>query len=199
MRTWKRTNEYVSRRQGTNFLAAHRFAEQIGRRLNLAVTLNFSHTTCDPTCTSEAFERLRDNHFSRWLRYRSQKAQKAGRRPFGAPTHAWVIEAKDGYQHVHWNLHMPTSLEKEFLKRLPKWLEKAAGKIEMPLGVIHSQPITDFGYSRYCMKGLEPHHAKARWVRPEAQGTVVGKRCGTSLNLGPSARKRHRTALRLAA
>lgn len=171
-------------------MAAHRFAEAVGRPLNLAVTLNLSHTTCDPDRTSEAFERLRDNHFTRWLRYQSQKASKTGKPSFGPPTYTWVIEAKNGYPHVHWNLHIHPSLKNPLLKRIEKWLQKVAGEIEKPLGAIHSIPITNTnGLAKYCMKGIDPYQAKAKFIRPEYQGAVTGKRCGVSASLGPSARK----------
>jgi hypothetical protein len=174
-------------------MAAHRFAEAIGRPLNLAVTLNLSHTACDPEKASEAFERFRDNHFTRWLRYQSQKARKAGRPDFGPPTYTWVIEAKDGYPHVHWNLHIHPSLKKPLLAKIEKWLAKAAGEIEKPFGAVHSTAITNTnGLARYCMKGIDPYQAKAKFIRPEYQGTVIGKRCGVSESLGPSARRAFR-------
>jgi hypothetical protein len=190
-----RRTEWLNRHQASNFMAAHRFAEVAGRPLNLALTLNLSHTTCDPSRASAAFERLRDNHFTRWLRYQSQKARKAGRPGYGPPTYTWVIEAKDGYPHVHWNLHIHPSLRKPLLKKTEAWLERAAGEIEKPFGAIHSTPITNTrGLARYCMKGIDPHQAKARHIRPEYQGTVTGKRCGVSESLGLSARRAFRAA-----
>ncbi len=99
----------MNRKAANNFLAAFRFAAQTGQPLNLFVTLNMSHTVCTPSLASAAFERLRDNHFTRWLRYRDQLARKSGRPGLGPPTYAWVIEVKDGYTHIHWCVHVRTS------------------------------------------------------------------------------------------
>ena len=199
MQTAARTTEWLNRRQATGFMAAHRFAEASGRPLNLCVTLNLSHTACDSTRASELFERIRDNHFTRWLRYQSEKARKQHRAGFGPPVYTWVIEAKDGYPHVHWNLHLHPSLQREFPQKVEKWLEKVAGEIVKPLGAVHSMKITHSnGMAKYCMKGIDPYQAKAKFIRPEAQGTVVGKRCGVSESLGPAARRAYR-AVKMAA
>ena len=46
------------------------------------------------------------------------------------------------------------------------------------------------GTAQYCMKGINPYHAGRRFIRPENQGTVYGKRVGINRSLGKAARRK---------
>lgn len=134
------------------------------------------------------FERLRDSHFTPWLRHRRKRNPS-----YGPPTHAWPVEAKDNIPHINWLLHLPDELQEPFEEKLPSWLSSVAGAIDCRPAAIHAQGIWGpMGLARYCLKGINPSDAKAKFIRPEFQGIVYGKRCGVSVNLGPAARRRHR-------
>lgn len=183
-----RQSRHIDRRQVSNFFGAVQAAETLGRPLNTFVTLNFDHTTCEPMYVSGAFEKLRDNHFTRWLRYQSRRSRRSN---YGPPTYAWVIEHKGGDTHVHWMAHIPASLKKAFETKLPQWLAAVAGVVRCESSAIKVKPIDRLlGLGRYFMKGIDPRHAPAYHVRSVPQGVVYGKRCGISKCLGPTARAR---------
>jgi len=130
--------------------------------------------------------------FGRWLRYQSAKAIKAGGESYGAPAYLTVLENPNDIHHVHWLVYVPASLLSLFEKSVPKWLSKAAGEITMPNGAIDITPIdTVMALSRYLMKGVEKHHARRCFVRPENQGIVFGKRVAISRSLGLAARQKN--------
>ena len=129
--------------------------------------------------------------FGRWLRHQSKKAEASGRKSFGPPTYGAVLEAPGRIHHVHWLVYVPPELEPLFEKTLPRWLEKTAGTVINPVGAIDIRPIdTIMALSRYCMKGVERHHAKRCYVVPIDQGVVWGKRVLISRSLGAKARER---------
>ncbi|MAU61054.1 MAG: hypothetical protein CMI62_10050 [Parvibaculum sp.] len=181
-----RTSSFINRRQAAHFYPAVRLARRLGLPLNTHVTINFYHLDCPGEDASRYFERLRDNHFTRWLRYKRSRGALGG-----TPTYLWVIENPGGgHHHVHWALHIPEALKEAFEKKLPLWLEAVAGEIIDEQGAVHSTPIPDAeGLVRYLLKGTHKTVAKHLRVRHRPQGTVSGKRCGVSRNLGPAARR----------
>lgn len=181
----------MNRKQASNFLPAPMFAEALGRPLNLFVTLNFHHTACPPEEVGAAFERLRDNHFTRWFRYHTKRVRRL-RGPV-PPTYVWTIENVAGHTHVHWLVHIPPILQQAFREKLPQWLEAVAGPVTIETSAVHVEPAErPAGLSRYMMKGIDPRYAKFYRIDHEPQGVVHGKRCGVSECLGPAARARHR-------
>lgn len=184
-----RRSHHVNRRQAETFFPAIKFAEALGRPLNLFVTINFAHTACRPEAVSAAFERLRDNHFTRWLRYVSRRGKGGG---YGPPTYVWVLENDAGYAHIHWMVHVPAALRKRFETKVVEWVARVAGPIRCVPSAISLEEVTGSGgLGRYLMKGINPHVPKHFHVRPDPQGVVHGKRCGVSECLGPAARGRH--------
>jgi hypothetical protein len=184
-----RWSAHVNKRQGSNFLKAVSFADEMGRPLNTFVTLNLHHTPCPPEAVSAAFERLRDNHFTRWLRHRS----KTSRGGFGPPAYVWCVENASGHTHVHWLVHVPKPLRRAFEERLPRWVEAVAGAVHSAANAIHVEPADrPSGLARYMMKGIHPGVAKFYKIDHVAQGRVQGKRCGISESLGPAAQSRWR-------
>lgn len=183
-----RWTEFVNRRQASNFLHAVSFADAVGRPLNAFVTVNFHHTPCPPDRVSAAFERLRDNHFTRWLRYNSRSPY---RRDLGPPTYVWCVEDASNHTHVHWMVHVPKAIRRPFEDRLPRWVETVAGEVHSTTNAIHVEPVEGAkGLARYLMKGIEPRVAKFYRIDAVSQGRVQGKRCGISESLGPAARSR---------
>jgi hypothetical protein len=133
----RRESHHIDRRQATNFFAAIRFAEQQSRPLNILVTFNLDHTTCPPERASDAFEKLRDNRFTRWLSYRRRKHPQ-----YGPPTHVWVIENSGGDTHVHWAVYVPKPLLAAFRAILRDWLTDVVGVVDCEQSAIHTEPIT---------------------------------------------------------
>jgi hypothetical protein len=186
-----RHTRYINRRQAHNFRHAILYAETRaaaqGRQLNTFVTLNFDHTGCPPERVSKAFEKLRDNHFTRWLRYQSLTR----RRDWTPAFYVWSIENHGGDTHVHWIVHIPKPLQAAFSEKLPLWLARIAGAVHCSVSAIKVQPVKNLrGLDHYLLKGMDPHYAARYRVRHDPQGLVFGKRCGISKSLGPAARQR---------
>ncbi len=185
-------SHHIRSRAASRFFKATKHSEEQATPLNRLVTLNLSHTTCPEQAASAAVASLIAK-FGRWLRHQSKKIEAAGRVDFGPPAYSAVLEAPGGINHAHWLVYVPPELENLFIKTLPKWLEKTAGTIVTPVGAIDVTPIdTIMALSRYCMKGVEKHHAKRCFVRPVDQGVVWGKRVLISRSLGATARARAR-------
>jgi len=180
---------HIRGRQASRFFKAAKHSRET-RPLNLFVTISLTHTACPARLASTVTAEICAK-FGRWLRHQSRKALSAGRRGYGPPTYETVIEAPDGRHHLHWLVYVPHELRPLFEATLPKWLSKTAGTIHAPAGAIYVEPIdTIMALSRYCMKGVDPHHARRCFVRPQDQGIVWGRRVSISRSLGPSARKK---------
>jgi hypothetical protein len=185
-----RRTQHIGWRQAQNFLEAIRYADkrlvELGRPLNTFATINFGHIACSPEVVSPLFEKLRDNHFVRWLRYETSES----------PYYVWAIENSGRYTHVHWVLHLPKSLRASFDTKLSEWLARVAGTITCRESAIKVKPVPNLrGLGRYLLKGMDPRYAPRCGVRHIPQGLVYGKRCGISKSLGPASR----TGLRPAA
>ena len=137
------------------------------------------HIECSPELVSASFEKLRDNHFVRWLRYGTSESCY----------YVWVIENAGGHTHVHWVLHLPKLLRALFDTKLPEWVARVAGTIACRDSAIKIKPVTNLpGLGRYLMKGMDPRYAPRCGVRHIPQGLVYSKRCGISKSLGPASR-----------
>ena len=121
----------------------------------------------------------------------------------------WVIERGfvAGGLHAHNLIYVPRHLLAGFTGMLPRWTgNPAVPKDQWPDmkrkehvlgygqdGIWQLMRVYDHGVGlrRYLLKG-----ASDRWnrlgIRHSDQGIVVGKRCGSSNNLGPTARGRYR-------
>jgi hypothetical protein len=180
-----RRTQQIGWRQARHFWEAIRYADkrlvELGQPLNTFVTLNFDHTDCPPEQVSARFEKLRDNHFVRWLRYRR-----------AVPAHyVWALENQGGDTRVHWVVHVPPSLLEAFRTKLPEWLGQVAGTIGCAESATNIKPVTNLrSLARYMLKGMDARYASRYSVRHVPQGLVHGKRCGVSKSLGPSARNR---------
>jgi hypothetical protein len=194
VRSVPRQSHCIAWRQVRNFLGAIHCADTrltaLGRSLNTFVTLNFDYVDCPPEEVSAQFEKLRDNHFVPWLRYRRSM-----------PAHyLWAIENQGGDTHVHWVVHVPPSLREAFGTKLPEWLGRVAGNIRCRESAINVKPVSNLrSLARYLLKGMDSRYAPRYSVRHEPQGLVCGKRCGFSKSLGPAARTRSKLENRNAA
>jgi hypothetical protein len=183
-----RTNSHIDHRQVRNIMRAVKFAELQGRPLDTFVTINFGQTGCSLDATSKVFERLRDNHFTKWLR---DIAKREGQPDWLPAYYIWAIENKPANQNVHWLVNLPQALKHSFEIKLAHWMEKLAGPLDPSQKVIHIQPAdSPVGAAKYSCKGINPRYARHFRINPIPQGIVTGKRAGISKALGPEARRR---------
>lgn len=120
----------------------------------------------------------------------------------------WIHESGDGKGgHCHLLTHVPAALVPVLTGLQLNWLRRITGN-KYRARVIHSKPIggrlgleagnpelhaINLGVAlAYVLKGASPD-AAARFAleRLEPGGRVIGKRCGTSQNIGAKARRRH--------
>ena len=121
---------------------------------------------------------------------------------------AWLWVHENGERkggHCHMLAHVPTDLVPTFVKLQRGWLRRISGN-PYRARVIHSKPIggrlgLEVGNPElhainlttalaYVLKGASPVAASQFGLeRLEAGGRVIGKRCGTSQNIGAKARK----------
>jgi len=103
--------------------------------------------------------------------------------------HIWILEGSTKEAHMHGMLHVPH----RFLPKLEAYLRQQLGGPEEVLDIRKANPKIggETGWFRYIIKGCEADVRRA--LSPPnrgPQGTIVGKRCGFSSNLGPAARGR---------
>ncbi|MEA1619214.1 hypothetical protein SOQ14_09830 [Erythrobacter sp. T5W1-R] len=114
----------------------------------------------------------------------------------GATAYIWTRENGGGKgSHLHILAHYPES--RKASGRLPmRWVERITGN-PYKRGVIFSEPIAAARQPNsalyaenlhvvlaYILKGLEPDAAVSLGIEHEYGGRVIGKRCGTSRNIG---------------
>ena len=176
-----------------NIIAAASFAQAIDLPLNRFTTIHWQHAgVADPLAATGRFLKLAGD----WLRSRG-----------GGFAYVWVREGGETKgEHVHILLHVPADLAPAFGHRQRGWL-KACG-VAWRRGVIRSRPVgrsihhadrhTMFGepYEQhlaavigYLLKGANPAARDSLHLsRISNSGTLTGKRCGTSQNVGMTAR-----------
>lgn len=182
------TSSYIDHRQVRNIIHAVRFAELQDRPLDTFVTINFGQTGCSLEETSKVFERLRDNHFTKWLR---DYAKREARLDWLPVYYVWIIENKPANQNVHWLVNLPQTLKRRFETKLTYWMKKLAGPLDSSQKVIHIEPADrPMGAAKYSCKGINPKYARLFRIDPVPQGIITGKRAGVSKALGPEARRR---------
>ncbi len=178
---------------------AKRQAQNIGLPLNTLVTINFSHTTIEPWEAVKAFGRWRISHFNKW----AKRPQKGCGNPF-EPTYAYWFENKRDNEiydavgkglphnvHVQFYVHIPPIRSFNFQGRAYEWLDFIAGDFCAKEAVKIERVKKDNGVIRYGTKGASKAVA-GRFGAGEIQcpqGMIIGRRTGTSLNIGPSARR----------
>lgn len=179
-----RVSNHINRHPAVNIHHATRMAKRQGTPLNWAVTINFGVAGIDPAVASQLFQRLLAQRFAPWLR---RSASNDNNLP---PTYVWTLEAPNGPVNGHWLLHLPDRLFGQFERRLSRWFEGLSGQ-PIPPRALHFQPIYNpTGMRWYALKGINPVWAKHLGVMHVPQGTITGKRSGSSRNLGPLARAR---------
>jgi hypothetical protein len=173
-----------------NIIQAIGFSNQIGLPLNRFLTISWEH--------AQAVGRVHDNQgrflerYMKWIRYY---------RSTGA--YVWSIEQGRvwGY-HSHVLIHVPLKLIGSFKKSVPNWINGDVDqsghaktfdiqKINAGYGIAQLNPLK--GITRYLLKAANDEVSEILSIRREPQkaGIVVGKRVGTSQNIGRAARIKH--------
>ena len=149
-----------------NLAAADAFARWIGRPLNCFVTVRFLETVDPKTVFEAAIDRLSKWHGrwgGEWIAF-----------------HVW--EAKGGF-HVHIVCHCP-----EHSPDVHTAIQNAFAGQDVDIRLRYNGQ----GLMAYICKGTDiVTHAKIhgpRHIKPRVQGIVTWKRCGTTQNIGKSAR-----------
>lgn len=179
------------------YYAIGEFAEAIGLPLNQYVTLNFALTDIPADRAVDAFRALR-NMFIKWAR-----RPRNGAGPAFIPTFAYAFEnardkkpimslGPDHNVHVHWLVHVPPQRQTEFGMMLYEWLDSvcthpsAKGAIDVAPTILQTKSLRG-----YLLKGADPAWCDHFGAVHSKQGLVLGRRTGTSRNLGPAARVAH--------
>lgn len=190
-----RESHALTSAQIANLKAAERHARVIGLPFTRMLTIHWQAAGVPLAGMAKATGRFLDC-LTRWL------ARKGHRTAW-----LWVHEggeAKGG--HCHLLAHVPADLVAELTGNLRRWLGRITGQ-PYRARVIHSKPIggrlgleasnadlhavnleVAFGYA--C-KGARQEVLDAFGIEREHEpgGRVIGKRCGTSQNIGAKARK----------
>jgi hypothetical protein len=188
-----RVSETLSEHDARKLIAAARFARRIGLPLNQHITIHWEHAGVPDHEAGAAT--------SRFLRLASQWIATRG----GQFAYAWVRENGAGKgSHLHVLAHVPSGLSLGPMQR--GWLRKITGSTYVS-GTIMTKRVggtrsaaettPDFYLSNLAaVTGYQLKGASAAVVtqlgllRPPQHGRLIGKRAGTSENLGPKARAR---------
>jgi len=178
-----------------NIMAAGAFTARERRALNRHTTVHFDAAgIADPVAALRAYMKLARDWLGTW----------------GAPfAYIWVREAGGGKgEHAHILMHVPPRLIAQFARRERGWRKRIGAKPAR--GAFHSTPIgrsyrhaeMEIQYGQtyadalagmigYLVKGADPRAVQSVGLtRVEPGGKLWGKRCGTSENIGRSARQR---------
>jgi hypothetical protein len=177
------------------------YAEEQASRINLPIntttTINFATLGISQREAGRVFKKLRNERFSPWCRRGARNSfQPTYTFGFENTRNGVVYEDPDSEEHnthVHWTMHIPSQLYWQFEGVLRRWVNEITGTANWPENALDLKQITYAGRSsRYPIKGAAPPDATRYGVpaeKIEPQGVIVGKRTGTSTNLGPSARR----------
>ena len=184
----------LTRQQVENLRAAVAHAERIGLPLSRMLTVHWEAAGVPLKAMARATGRFTDLLSKAITRHGSRTAW------------AWVHESGEGKGgHCHLLAHVPPALAYLVSRRQRSWLRRITGRPYRPRTIL-SKPIGGLlgleagnpdlhavnlmAALDYLTKGIDPTAADAcNIVKLEPGGRVIGKRCGTSENIGPKARK----------
>lgn len=183
-----RTSASLTEKQVELLAGAAAFAHRIGLPLNRHVTLHWQHAGIADDVAALAT--------TAFLKLLLDSIRKSG----GDGAALWARENGDGKgSHAHIIAHVPAA-QLGMVKRLQRrWVRKATGQ-PYRAGTLHGRPVAggspgDARYHanleavvRYVVKGADTDAARLHGLtRLEPGGAVIGKRCGTTQNIGRAA------------
>jgi hypothetical protein len=189
----RRTSDALTHNQAAQIIAAAQFAARVCLPLNRHLTIHWQAAgvpDCRAAAATAAFLALARD----WLRKRRAPC-----------AWAWVRENGVGKgSHVHILLHCHPELARAFSAMQRRWLRRVTGnpyrariiqtaRIGGTVNAAYSAPAV---YAEnlaavvgYLLKGTLPEAARELGLaRLEAGGSIIGKRCATSQNIGRAAR-----------
>jgi hypothetical protein len=190
----RRGTKRLSLPQASNIMAAVAFAREIGTPLNAHATIHWVGTEVGDDPNGERFAKVREG-FDKWLKRQGI---------LGGLTAIWVRERKSGGMSEVVHCHMLFHLAHPFFKgrkriqvesALERLVDRHGNGNYADYTVKLTFPSNPNGL--YLLKGGGPDVWR-RFGVPScwraSQGLIFGKRCGTTENIGPAARKRCRDA-----
>lgn len=189
-----RESHALTEPQVANLRAAERFAEKIGLPFTRMISIHWEAAGVPLAGMTKATGRFTDLMSKALARHGSRTSW------------LWVHESGEGKGgHCHLLAHVPANLVPTLVALQRGWLRRITGQ-PYRARVIHSKPIGGrLGLEAgnpdlhavnlaaalaYVLKGASPGAAtKFALERLEPGGRVIGKRCGTSQNIGAKARK----------
>lgn len=159
-----------------NLLEANSHARALGTPLNTFVTIHWALADGGGDARKR-FARLQEKA-RHWL-------QARGATLMSIFVHETAL-SKD--LHTHLAVHVPRGLGASFRRMLERWI---GGDVDHR--VLDVQPIKNDGVFNYMLKDVSPLDYAAfglprRLAKQRSSRTLLGKRIGTSQNLGPKAR-----------
>ena len=183
--------KHIAKRQVDNLMQASVHAKHYGMPLNIAATIYW--VLAGGTGTWRKKQSRLYTNTRHWL-YRR-----------GAPwTAIWVVEAGllGKEVHTHLAIHLPPHIPLGELDDYWRGQLKADEDRVLLMKEITSARGGLHGWLRYILKGMDPAYHKTFSIpgrHRQSQGIVLGKRCGTTQNIGPRARERRISEGRAAA
>lgn len=186
----KKASHAIGQKSAQSLYYAFDQAQRLNMPLNTHVTINFANTKCEPQKALLAFAKLRLSHFKRWAARRGFPATGGYAFENSRDDKAILTVDENHNIHVHWALHVPPRLRNEFEAVLYGWVELVTGGILEAGNVIKITNPPPLILRQYVLKGTTEMWAKIYGATAKPQGLIVGgRRAGTTLNVGPKARK----------
>jgi len=167
--------------QADSIIDAAQYAREIGLLLNAHCTIMWNGTDAQTDTDGSRFTKVREG---------LRKALDRRGIPFTA---VWAREERELHfgQHAHMVFHLPPELLAEIKRVIERLVYRHGGALWSDKTVdlkLHTN-----GDVRYLLKGGTPevwrkYSVKRKWRR--RQGVCLGKRCGTTQNIGPKERER---------
>ena len=202
--------------QAIHLKSAVRFAELIHLPLNAHVTIHWSLTDVNDDPNGELFAKIRDG-VARWLRRRGipltgiwVREKRSGGQAEAEHAHfifhlpvnwldgAKLIDKSGGVEGCAELLQLEAALHR-IVAQYAGRPDDYAVKLKLPTDGGLPGPCNGRSYDGlYALKGGGPKvwklfpRIRKEWRRP--QGLIFGKRCGTTQNLGPAARRQNPAA-----
>ena len=187
-----RSSDRLTARQAIDLHRAAAFAFHVDLPLNRHITIHWQRAGVHDSDAAAAT--------GRFLKLTTDHVRKRG----GRIAAVWARENGDTKgSHVHILLHLPRGVSISARQR--EWVKRITGlayvrrtiKTTRIGGAINAANAVPGHYlanleivTGYLAKGIDPAAGRALGLeRIEPGGTVIGKRCGTTLNIGATARK----------
>lgn len=183
----------------TNYYADMQ-ARRLGLPINVRVTINFTLLDVPPEEATYVFRKMRSSRFTKWV-----SRPRKGCGPSAPPTDYHGFENKRGDEvyrhigpglphnvHVHWSMHIPSGRRRDFEAELHRWVNEMAGHSSWPNMALKVEDLTFWEPAKYLNKGAKPAIARRYGANPKKiseQGMIIGRRTGTSRNVGPTRRR----------